>query len=538
MLNDPTAAERMRRYRARQRAASRGGAQLPGILEPDQADQAEAAPLPDDPARAIAAWSAFNLVIPPGHPNSGQPLILPGYAVDFIDDALGEDREALLCIARKNAKSAICAAVSLAFICGPMSRPGQRLATASLSKDKAKEFLTQATEIAEASNLPVTRTRSPYPGALRGDGGQLEVLAAEKGAGHASGFDLVWADELGLFPARARDLVQGLRSSVSARNGRFIALSVRGDSPLLEEMLDRDGQGVAVHHYAAPDKCDLDDRDAQAAANPGLRVGIKSWDYMAREARRVALTPADEPGFRAFDLNQRQTPNRESVFSSADLDACFVDPADLPEPSGPVALGFDMGGGKSMSAACAIFLQTGLVWTFMACGDDPDLATRGRTDNADYVAMRDLGQLWVYEGCRVTPVAQFVQDVAAALEGLAVDLALADSYKYDEVLDAMDAAGVSWPVEKVAFGARSFRAVRTAQNLVIGRKVRMAPNLALVEAVKNSSLNTIDRVGNQRVEKAGARTRIDVLSAFVLASLHAEPVLSNPDPAEQEFFAV
>ena len=121
---------------------------------------------------------------------------------------------------------------------------------------------------------------------------------------------------------------------------------------------------------------------------------------------------------------------------------------------------------------------------------------------------------------------------------LAVDLALADSYKYDEVLDAMDAAGVSWPVEKVAFGARSFRAVRTAQNLVIGRKVRMAPNLALVEAVKNSSLNTIDRVGNQRVEKAGARTRIDVLSAFVLASLHAEPVLSNPDPAEQEFFAV
>ena len=68
-------------------------------------------PLPtDDPAGAIAEWSAAYLRIPPGHPRAGEAMELPDYGIAFLTAALDEGiREALLCLGRKNAKSAIIA---------------------------------------------------------------------------------------------------------------------------------------------------------------------------------------------------------------------------------------------------------------------------------------------------------------------------------------------------------------------------------------------------------------------------------------------
>ena len=80
--------------------------------------------------------------------------------------------------------------------------------------------------------------KSPAPGHIRTpDGSTAEFLSADKSSGHSSGFDIVIVDELGLMGER--DLVAGMRTATSARNGRFIALSIRGQSPLLEEMLER-----------------------------------------------------------------------------------------------------------------------------------------------------------------------------------------------------------------------------------------------------------------------------------------------------------
>jgi len=67
--------------------------------------------------------------------------------------------------------------------------------------------------------------------------GSLECLAADRKAGHGSSFDLVIVDETGLFPERARELLAGLRSAISAKNGRIVHISVRGDSPLYREVL-------------------------------------------------------------------------------------------------------------------------------------------------------------------------------------------------------------------------------------------------------------------------------------------------------------
>ncbi len=92
----------MRAYRARRKEAA------PDCVNPT------VNPVPDDPGeqvRLLAAWAKECLIVPPGHPAAGEPLALPSYAEVFLADALSHP-ESLLCIGRKNAKSAICAVLA------------------------------------------------------------------------------------------------------------------------------------------------------------------------------------------------------------------------------------------------------------------------------------------------------------------------------------------------------------------------------------------------------------------------------------------
>ena len=156
--------------------------------------------------------------------------------------------------------------------------------------------------------------RSPYPGMIESATGSLDTLSADRAAGHASGYDLCLVDETGLFPLRARELLAGLRSSVSARNGKIRHISIRGDSILFREILENPSTATCVH--AAPDGCDIANEAAWRAANPGLGT-IKSLDYMRAEVARVRGAPSDEPSYRAYDLNQALSPTREAVCTPA-----------------------------------------------------------------------------------------------------------------------------------------------------------------------------------------------------------------------------
>ena len=305
-----------------------------------------------DPVGELARWAAATLVVPPGHPLSGQPMALPDFAEDFLSAGWGA-HESALCVARKNAKSAICAVLALGHLVGPLRAPGWRGAIASVSKEKASELRSQVAAIAEASGLSeIDIRRSPYPGAILSSTGKLETLAAERTAGHSSSFDLVIVDETGLMPERSRELLAGLRSSISAKNGRLIHISVRGDSPLFAEVLDNPATVSRI--YAAPEGCAIDDQAAWAAANPGLG-SIKQRGYMAQECNRVRGAPSDEPSFRAFDLNQNLDPTREMILSPDDLRACFVD--DLPPREGPAYIGFDFG--EATSSNRSVFYMAG-----------------------------------------------------------------------------------------------------------------------------------------------------------------------------------
>ena len=458
-----------------------------------------------DPVGALTTWAADTLIVPPGHPRAGEPMALPDFAVDWLR-ASWDAHESALSTARKNAKTAIAAVLELGYLCGPLRRPGWRGAIASLDKGKAGELRKQVAQIAESSGLDVRVRRTPYPGVIESATGSLDTLSADRTAGHASGYDLVIVDETGLFPLRARDLLAGLRSSVSARDGKIRHISIRGDSILFREILEN--PAVVSHIHAAPADCDIGDEAAWYAANPGLGT-IKSVDYMRSEVLRVQGVPSDEPSFRALDLNLEISPTREMVCSPDDLRACFADSINC---RGAAYVGLDIGEAGSGTAAVAFWPVTGALRTWLSFGAVPDLKARGKRDGADYLAMERRGELRTYPG-RTVPITAFVADLKSDLAGADVRQAVADSYKAEGLRDCMP-----WPLTVMRSGAGpdGSASVRAFKRQVLTGGLSLTSNLSLASAIKESTLRR-DGNGNPAIDRARSHGRIDVLSAAILA---------------------
>ena len=483
----------------------------------------------------LVKWARECLVVPPGHPLAGEPMAIPDFAERFLRDAMAPGiREALLTVGRKNAKSAVLACLLLAHLAGPLARQGWRGAVCSINKEKANELKRQMEEIAGASGLMGLRfLRSPAPGRVEAAAGTLDILSADRSAGHASGFDLVVCDELGLLVERDRGLLSGLKSSTSARDGRMICISIHGDGPFVPEFLARASDpAVTVHAYIPPAEADPTDPATWVAGNPGLAAGIKSRSYMIDRARLAATNPTDLAYFRAEDCNIPGNPGTEMIVSPAEWNAL-----DNGAPrDGRCYLGLDAGGSRSMTAAVAIWPESGRMECYGAfpVTDDFDLAARGRADAVGlrYQTLHETGQLWTYAGRLTTPVVPFLQDVRERLDGQEVVAVGADRFRKSEVLDYLADAGLNWPVVWRGQGASATADgsadVRAFQRAVLDRWLRPTrPNLLMVHAIAESMIRR-DASGNPALDKSRQAGRIDPLSAAVIACGLAERERMKP----------
>lgn len=505
-----TSREGQQRYRAREKATT--AAKQPAITWP---------PPPADPAGALCEWAREKLIVPPGHKNSGQPFQIPAYLAAFFADALAKGtQEAALIIARKNAKSSGVAALLAASLLGPLRREGWRCGVASLSREKAHELRMQVEAIVTASRLEGIQFWRRSSPAITAAGGSVDVLSADRNAGAAAGYDLAVADEIGLMAEKHRPLVNSLRSSVSARGGKFLALSVWGDGPFVPEIVSRrDDPGVVIHVYQAPEGAALDDPAAWAAANPGLG-SIKSHAYMVSESRRVLSSVADQSSFLALDLNRPGAPSREMVCAPADWEACVVPAAKLPPRSGPAFIGFDAGGSSSMTAAAAFWPKSKRLELFAAFPGIPTLAERGAADGvgASYSEACSRNELKVFADCRVTPVNGFVLHLASVLDGCEIGGAASDLFRRAEVQQAIEAEGIDWPWSwrRMGAGPQGSADVMNFQRAILRGGFRVAPSLLMPLALASTVLRR-DGNGNPALQR-GHTGRIDILSACVLAA--------------------
>ena len=522
------ARESDRRRKARQREREKRGSQE-DMLEASLPAVADG----PDPVDELADWAKATLRVPAGHPDAGKPMELPGFAADFLRDAM-RNMESVLSVARKNGKSAICAVLILGHLVGPLRRDGWRCGIASVDKLKAGELRRQIQEISEASGLGASQglrfLRTPTPGRIEGpNNSSVDILAARESSGHASGFDLALVDEIGLLEERDRAFINGMRTSIGSRGGRFVAISIQGGGPFVPEMIERaKTTGFAAHVYAADEGCDLEDEEQWRKANPGLG-SIKSFSYLRGRIRSAILTPADASDVAAHDLNLRASPSREGLIQMQDWAKCVVDDeADLPARTGRCYLGVDLGGSVSLTAATGLWIDeaTGLarVECWGAIPDRPSLEERGLADGVGrnfYRRMHERGEISLHSG-RIANVATFLRDVAARLDGSKVVFG-ADRYRKSEAAQALEDAGVAgqWEIVWRGIGAMSIAHgsadVRSLQRLVIGGRIRTLPNLFL-ESCLSASILKRDSLGNPAIDKRSAVSRIDAASALAISA--------------------
>ena len=463
----------------------------------------------------------------------GEHFQIADWQLRFLRDALAPGtRECGLSLGRKNGKSALVAVLLLAYLSdkGPLHRHGWRGLVVSLTGALAIELRHQIEAIAASSGLPVEIRRAPYPGAIIGpDRCKVNILASDKATGHRLGVDLAIFDELGLVPESKRDLYSAVRSSVSARDGRVVSISVMGDpgSIMAEVKARSNDRAVVFHEFSAPADCKLDDRSAWYAANPGLGT-IKSLTYMEDTARAALATPADAAAFRSLDLNQPVGPSREVIVLPEVWDRCERGD-DLPERDGECVVGLDIGGSSSMTACVAVWPATGRMEVWGGFPSVPDLLSRGQADGMGrlYLRMEEAGELRTYPG-RVTDVPMFLEDYADRLAGERVIACGADRYRKAEVQQAMERAELNWPLVWRGTGASATADgsadVRSFQRMALGGKLHCAPSLMMQAAIADSKVDRVAR-GNPALEKARRQGRIDALSAAVipcgLADIHS-----------------
>ena len=488
----------------------------------------------DDPISALCEWASKTLIVPAGHPAEGTAMAFPPVIELFVRKAWPV-KEAALIMARKNGKSSGCSVVALGLLLGPLRRMGFRIGVASLSKAKANELMAQVEGIAKASGLDdqLTFYRSPQPGKIVSSTGTLELLSSETG-GHASGFDLVLCDELGLFRESERAFVASLRSSVSAKDGRFWALSIFGHSPFVSEIVARrDDPDVCVHLYQSDKDARLDDETEWYKSNPGLGT-IKSLDYMRRESKRVLATPSDQGLFRAFDLNCPQDPAREMICGIDDFKHCIGGDA---ERDGVCVASWDCGGSDSMTTFCALWPWTGRCEIYGGFPATPTLQERGQADAVGslYLRLWEQGELEVFEG-RITPVAVFLERCFERLAGEKILLVGCDRYRKAEAQTALTQAGlddlpVMWRGQGAASGADGSHDCRAFSRLILQHKLRVVKGAALLShAIEVSSIRR-DASGNPALSKGKERGRIDALQAAVIAAGLSEIVSAQGKPS-------
>lgn len=273
----------------------------------------------------------------------GKPVRLLPFQRKFIlavyDNPHGTSR-AYLSIARKNGKTGLIACLLLAHIVGPEAYQNGRIISGARSRKQAAEVFNYAAKMIMMSpELSKLARIVPSGKMIVGLAKNVEYQAssAEAKSAHGGSPILAILDEVGQIKGPTDDFVEAIETSQGAYEGKamLFAISTQAatDNDLFSRWID-DAESskdprIVSHIYSAPDDCELDDRDAWAAANPALGVfrSIKDVEDFSHLAERM---PTKEASFRWLFLNQR-----------IDASAPYLSPAVWRGCNAPVMDSFD-----------------------------------------------------------------------------------------------------------------------------------------------------------------------------------------------------
>lgn len=265
---------------------------------------------------------------------AGQRLDLQPFQSEIIRDLLETRRdpttgkrkrvrnEALIGVARKNAKTTLTAALAITLLVGD-GEPGGNVVIAAGKRDQARLLFNAAARMVKQSKLggtPLSDFLKVQRDRIYFEELDASIFPVSADAQNEQGLNpnVAIVDELHVAAEKNRDLYDALITAQGAReNPLTISLTTAGPIPAgpcydlyrygkeIESGLRSDSSFLMKWWEARPD-ADVDDPEAWADANPGLD-SIVSRDFLARQAKAVLEGRLPEYAFRRLHLNQWTT---------------------------------------------------------------------------------------------------------------------------------------------------------------------------------------------------------------------------------------
>ena len=482
-----------------------------------------------------------SLTIPEG-PKAGQPVKLAPFQKQFVKGALAEGiNVAVLSIGRGNAKTALSAGIALGAVMGEWdNQPKREIIIAARTRDQGRIAFDFAVGfmrgLPDTVQQQFTVRRSPrleieYDG--DGGGHLIRVIAADGKSALGGAPTLILMDERGHWQADQGDaLEQALLSGMGKRGGRalIISTSAADDAHPFSLWLDQDQPGVYRQEHRPSPGLPADDLDSLKQANPGAAHGIgASLDWLQAQARRaISRGGSALTAFRLYNRNERVSGESRDVLLTVD-EWLGCETSAMPERLGPVVIGIDLGGSASMTAAAFYWPESGRLECLGTFPARPSLLDRGQNDGVAgrYVEMQDRGELSVL-GDKTVPVAPWLKEVMAHVDGQTVAAITADRYKQAEFGEAIDKAGIRAPIiwrgQGFKDGGEDCERFRRA---AYDGKVKTSPSLLLRSAFADA-VTLRDPANNLKLAKARSTGRIDAAAATVLAVAEGARMTGRP----------
>lgn len=474
--------------------------------------------------RVCAFIERFCLV--PEGKHVGKPIKLADFQRKFIlaiYDAPRSVRRAYLSIARKNGKSALIAAILLAHIVGPEAVQNSQIISGARSRDQAALVFKLAQKMIQLSpELSKITKIVPSGKSIVGLAKNVEYKAMSAEAGTAHGLSPVLAilDEVGQVKGPHDAFIEAIETAQGAHDDPLlIAISTQAatDGDLFSTWLDdaeaANDPRIVSHKYEAPEGCDLDDRDAWAAANPALNL-FRSLEDMESFSEQAARLPSKEASFRWLYLNQRVEAN-SPYMSRTEWEANSTHPA--PVDGAKAWAGLDLSASRDLTAFVVVVPRDGgydVVPHFFLPRDG--IREKSQADRVPYDVWADQGYLTLIDGPVIRPDV-VARHIAEASEVYNFEAIAYDRWRINDLKRELDDLGAVLPLLPFGQGFKDMApALDRLEKLVAQRLLRHGGHPVMNMCAQNA-IAVSDPAGNRKLDKSKSSARIDGMVALAMA---------------------
>ena len=459
---------------------------------------------------------------------------------EFIRDVFVEDkrgvrpvRTAVLSVARKNGKTGLAVALTLAHLVGPLSvAAGEVYSVASDKENASLVFYGMENILLQCPNLlsqvNIVRNQRRIECANRT---VYRALTAESSHQHGLSPLFVVFDEL--HAAKDRQMFDVIRTSFGARESSLLMITstqAPDDTSVMSEQFDYglkvssgevEDESFVAHLYTAPKSMPINDPKTWALANPSLgKVRVAS--ELKTLCNQLKYKPQGISAFRNLYLNQRVRVDAEPWITNEQWMACAAEFTADDLQGEKCYLGIDLSSVADLSAVVAYFPDTHslLLW----CWTTERQANRPA--NAAYRAWALRNLMNVAPGEAIDP--EDIYDTVATLcKRYDVRGVGYDRWGMTSAKKKFDKRAIDCEIKPVGQGYVSMSpACNRFESLVLNKQLRHTGNPIFSWAVSNVKMDR-DPAGNVKPNKSKAVDKIDPLVAALMA-VYIAPVEEKP----------